>query len=121
MSYQDKEWVNKFKYAGDINITNPIITIKQLKEKIDQWLQDRLTIVGSSIGVLGNFIPIWDNPEGTTTSGGLNTLTLVNANYPGYALIRLTHYTDKSVYYVAKNNGVWGKIKKVAFADDTST
>ena len=122
MSVTDKTFVDKLKMTEFGAMTNKTIT--DLQTAIVNWLGTHGNIPNATAYFTANptFIDYWNNNDTNSLmqAGGRYTIevcgTYTSANY---TLLRLTTYSAKSVYYVHRSNGTWGKIYKATFTDHT--
>lgn len=66
------------------------------------------------------WVTAWNNEDLTTTlEAGSRFMVSVTSAYTSnaYCQLRITSYSDKAVYYVARSGSVWQTVRKVSFAN----
>ena len=121
MPKEDKKYIDRIKPV-ELNIRGK--TIPEIQEIFNDWLttasnyQNACAFFSSTI----DLVNYWNADNTTdTVSGGQQWGLEVEAPYylTDYVLLKLTSYSNKLVYYVARMNKVWQKIYQVSFTDHT--
>ena len=124
MGAADKKLVNALNKTNLGGFSNK--TVADLRESLSNWLSTCLDYPNAAarFTAANNFIDYWNIEDTTSTiqSGGQWTVRVVASYYLNtYVLLELSTYTDKELYYVAKTNDSWRKIRKVAYKDEIPT
>lgn len=122
MSASDKILLDKYRAnnLGDMNGK----TISDLRSILANWINivyDTPNATAYCSGDMNDIIDPWNNENLSTTigAGGRIIFTLKSTYSSGnYALIEVTLYQSKLVYYIAYRNNIWEKIYQVQFTDD---
>jgi hypothetical protein len=128
MSSSDKAFIMQLQ--PDNLILGGINTVSALKPLLAAWLSDYRNIVtGAKCYFIADssFVDMWNDGANEDSISGdqqwsvelvsscINHNNSITGNVS--ALLRFTTYADSAVYYVSIENGTWGNIKKVSFAN----
>lgn len=101
-------------------------TIANIRTQLAAWVANNAGKTGVActfVSDLPSLTTNWNAENTTATIAGGTTNTVYLDSYYGgtnYALLRITTYQDKRVYYTALVNGTWQPMRKVAFDNDLS-
>ena len=101
-------------------------TVANIRTQLSAWVAKNYgkTGVACTFGLhLPDVVNKWNagNTTATIADGATNTVYLDSYySWIDYALLRITNYYDKCVYYTALVNGTWQPMRQVAFDDDLS-
>ena len=98
-------------------------TITDLQSILSEWLINNITIPNATTSFKANehWVSLWNNNDTTTQiSAGVQwTVSIIGIFSDNrYVQLRISTYSGKSVYYVARSNGTWGNVQKIAFETD---
>lgn len=122
MSIADKKLVNRLRATSIGSVSGK--TIPEFQDLLVEWIEGNLS-TPNAVGYFASsgFYSLWNNDDTTTTlSGGSQWLVTIESYYglSSYVQLKISTYSDKYVYYVARSNSKWGKLRKVMFTDDTA-
>ena len=121
MPSSDKKFVDMLK-PTTVDIGGK--TIPEIQEVFNNWLSTIVNTPGAKavFSATTALIDYWNSGDTTNTvPGGQQWMLEVESHYylSDYVLLKLTTYSNKYVYYVARVNKVWQKIYQVSFTDHT--
>jgi len=125
MSSADKTFIDKL----DASIASigyfSSKTVAEFREALVAWTDTVCGVPGAKTWFscdLPNLVELWNGGDTTSVIGaGTTNVIEVNSSYStsDYLLLKITSYSDSTVYYVACANGTWANIRKVAFTNNT--
>lgn len=98
-------------------------TVADLQSSLDTWLGSVYDKVNASatFKASDDWITGWNSGNVTSiiSNGGYWTVTIVTKyNNSNYMQLKVSNYSDRSVYYVCKYNSQWHNALKVVFDDE---
>lgn len=122
MSATDKKYLDSVRGSYNMgDMTNKTIT--DFKNTFDTWLESNYNVVNASAHFSSSttWITKWNQGDSAAITGNSTTFSITvisRSSNKNYTQLRIISYYDKTIYYVAKVDGVWKSIHQAVFTDD---